>query len=80
MKKLLEFILLGIVDKPKAVKIQESKQDEVLTFTVGVAEEDMGKVIGRGGQIIKAIRTLLWVASAKSGKRVQILLEEKTKS
>ena len=78
MKKLLEFILLGIVDKPKALKIQESEQDEVLTFTVGVAAEDMGKVIGRGGQIIKAIRTLLRVASAKSGKRVQILLEEKT--
>ncbi len=79
MKKLLEFIFLGIVDKPKSLKIKESKQDEISTFTVQVAAEDMGKVIGKGGQIIKAIRNLLRLASAKSGKKVQILLEEKSK-
>lgn len=80
MKKLLEFIISLIVDKPKSVKIKETINENLITFTLSVAPEDMGKVIGREGKIIKALRTLLRVRAMKEGKGVQLVLEEIPKS
>lgn len=78
MKKLLEFIISGIVDKPKEVQIQEKEEEGLQIYNLSVAPQDMGKIIGRHGQIIRAIRNLLRVSLLKTGKRVQLLLEEKS--
>ncbi|MFZ5366312.1 MAG: KH domain-containing protein [Patescibacteria group bacterium] len=76
MKKLLEFIVCSLVDNPKEVKVSlaEDEQESILSFRV--APDDMGKVIGKGGKIIKSIRTIIHARSIKEGKRVRVILEE----
>ncbi len=76
MKALLDLIIKGIVDSPDEVKIEQSSQGGEEVFSVKVAPVDMGKVIGRNGQIIKSIRTLLRTRAFKEGKKAQIVLEE----
>lgn len=78
MKDLLEHIVTSIVDKPDEVKIDESKDETGETiFNLSVAAEDMGKIIGKEGKIIKAIRTVIRVLAIKKGERVTINLEDK---
>lgn len=75
MKDLLEEIVKSIVDKPEEVKIEEHEDTvEGTILTLSVAPEDMGKVIGKEGKIIKAIRTVIRVLAIKNGKRVTINL------
>lgn len=78
MKDLLEYIVKSIVDKPEEVKIKESL-DEFggVKLSLSVDTDDMGKVIGKEGKIIKAIRTIVRILAIKNGKRVNIELEEK---
>lgn len=77
MQKLIEFILNSIVDKPEDVEISEKETESgVINYLVKVHPDDMGKVIGRGGQIIRAIRTLLKVKAVKDKKRVFFTLQE----
>lgn len=78
MKNLLEFITKSLVDKPDEVKVDLSEKDGEIILTFSVNKEDMGKVIGKDGKIIKAIRTIIRARSIKEGKRVEINLEEKT--
>lgn len=59
MNELLEYIVKSLVSKPEAVKIEEESGDNALTFNLTVDPEDMGIVIGKSGQTIKAIRRLL---------------------
>lgn len=76
MKELLQFIVKGIVDQPDAVEINESEDGGLINLTLAVDTADMGKVIGKNGQIIRAIRTLLQTAAFKQNKRVQVILQE----
>ena len=78
MKNLLEFIIKSLVDKPDEVKVDLSEKDGEIILTFSVNKEDMGKVIGKDGKIIKPIRTIIRARSIKEGKRVEINLEEKT--
>jgi len=78
MKKLLEYIVESIVDNKEKVKVTETKGEYNETIlNLSVAEEDMGKVIGKEGKIIKAIRTIVRILAIKNGERVTINLEEK---
>lgn len=77
MGDLLKFILLSIVEKPKDITIDEKEENGLLTVDFRVAKEDMGKVIGKNGKIIKAIRTVLRIRALKMGKRVNLNLVEK---
>jgi len=79
MKKALSYIVSAIVDDPKQVKITEEKADEVINFTVTVAKEDMGKIIGKSGKVIKAIRNVVKIPAIKLGKRIYISLSENPK-
>ncbi len=75
MKNLLEFILKNLVDKPEEVKVDLKENDEVeLTFSVD--KNDIGKVIGKQGKVIKSIRNLLKVRAIKGGKNIRINLKE----
>lgn len=69
MKEAVEKIVKSLVDKPDEVIITEEPSGKNVTITVQVAEGDMGKLIGREGRTVKAIRSLLYAASQKHGKR-----------
>ena len=77
MREMVEYIVKQIVDNPEEVKVQEMKGEKVILLEISVAKEDMGKVIGKGGRIATALRTLVGAAAGKLKKRVMVeILEE----
>lgn len=76
MKKALDFIVSSIVEDAKSVKVTEEENDGIVNFTVKVAKEDMGKIIGKNGKVIKAIRNLLKIPAVKENKKIYISLLE----
>jgi len=72
MKELLELIAKSLVDNPDSVKVTEIPGDKSITLELKVAEEDMGKVIGKQGRIAKSIRTLVKAAAIHEDKRVNV--------
>ena len=69
MRELIEYIAKALVDHPDEVSINEVESERTIIFELKVDREDVGKIIGRGGRIVKAIRILLNAASAKGEKR-----------
>ncbi len=78
MKDTLQFIVASIVDNPDAVSVSEEEAEQGTQFIVTVAKEDMGKVIGKEGKIIRAIRNVMKIPAIKQGKRINISLAENT--
>lgn len=76
MKNALSYIVSSIVDNPKDIVIEESEEDGVITYTITVHSEDMGKVIGKEGKIIRAIRNVMKIPAIKQGKRISVSLAE----
>jgi predicted RNA-binding protein YlqC (UPF0109 family) len=76
MKDTLLFIITSIVEKPDKVSVTEEEADGVINFTVTVDKEDMGKIIGKGGKVIKAIRNVLKIPAIKNNKKIFISLSE----
>jgi predicted RNA-binding protein YlqC (UPF0109 family) len=72
MKEILETIILSLVDNKDAVQINELDEEKSVVFEVKVAEEDMGKVIGRQGRLAKSIRTLVKSIAGKEHKKVTV--------
>ena len=74
MKELLEQIARGLVDDPDSVSVTEDEPDErgIIVYHLHVAENDMGRVIGKQGRIAKAIRTVVKARATKDGTRVQV--------
>jgi hypothetical protein len=69
---LLLFLARSLVDEPEKVEVEGRETDSKVDLTLRVAPDDVGKVIGRGGRIVKAIRTVLKAASVKANKRVNV--------
>jgi len=69
---LLEHVAKQLVDDPTGVVITESRDGDFLKLHLAVAEADVGKVIGRGGRIAKAIRALLKVMATRDGSKVSL--------
>ena len=69
MKEAVEKIIKALVDNADAVEVREEAGDKSTVISVRVAEGDMGRIIGREGRTIKAIRSILYGASQKLGKR-----------
>jgi len=69
MQEFLEYVVKGLVEEPEAVQIDSADRDGVTVFKMRVHPSDMGKVIGKQGNTINAIRALLQVGSAKAGTR-----------
>ena len=61
-----------LVDDPAQIKIQETEDRHGRVLTLEVAEEDRGRIVGRGGKTAQAIRTLLSVFSMKYGERIKL--------
>ncbi|MBA3335332.1 MAG: KH domain-containing protein [Acidobacteria bacterium] len=69
MKEAVEKIISALVDEKEAVEVSEESGGRAHVIKVCVAESDMGRIIGREGKTIKAIRSLLFFAGQKHGKR-----------
>lgn len=76
-KELIEYIVIALVDYPDDVVVREVTGEKVVIIELSVAEADFGKVIGRYGRTLKAIRTLLYTAGLKANKKVILELLEK---
>ena len=72
MEELIQFIAESIVDNPSEVSVNRIENDNSITVELSVADEDMGKVIGKRGRIAKAIRTVVNAAAAKEGTKVKV--------
>ena len=74
LKELAEYLVKAIVDYPDQVQINELESARSTVLELKVAPEDIGHVIGKGGRMINAIRTILNGAAAKIGKRATLEL------
>ncbi|MCH7553419.1 MAG: KH domain-containing protein [Chloroflexi bacterium] len=72
MKELIEYIAKTIADNPEQVSVTETEEDGRVIIRLEVATEDKGKIIGRQGRVVQAMRTLLRVAAVKQGTRVNL--------
>lgn len=73
MKDLLVYLAKALVEQPDAVEVeQEQREDETIVYKLHVAENDMGRVIGKQGRIAKALRTTMKAAANRKGLRVEV--------
>ena len=73
MAELVEYLARQLVDDPAAVRVEEEEREGATVFTLHVAQEDIGKVIGRQGRVARALRAV--VRAGASRQRQRMLLE-----
>ncbi len=78
MTELVELIVKQFVTVPEKFRILTADEGDSVTLTVVLADEDMGKVIGKQGRIAKAIRTIVKAASAKDSKHYNVEIVEES--
>jgi predicted RNA-binding protein YlqC (UPF0109 family) len=76
MQDLIDFIARSLVDDPTQVQVSEGRRGSATEVRLRVSKEDMGRVIGKGGRVANAMRTLLRVAAAREGKRATLNIVE----
>ena len=72
MKDLTQFLIKNLADHPDQASVQDSEADGTVTLKLVVAEEDKGKIIGKKGKVIKAIRALVASAGAKDSLKTVV--------
>ena len=72
MRDLVEFLARALVEDPEAVQVEEVEENDDLVLEVTVGPEDLGRLIGKGGRVANAIRTVAKAASARSDRRVLV--------
>jgi uncharacterized protein len=73
VRDLLEFLTRSLVENPEAVQVTEAEEiDGEVVLEVEVADDDLGRVIGRGGRIANALRSVMKAAAAREDKRVVV--------
>ncbi|HMA27360.1 MAG: KH domain-containing protein [Solirubrobacterales bacterium] len=73
MRELLEFLARSLVENPDAVEVTEVEEiDGEVVLELEVAEDDLGRVIGRGGRVANALRTVMKAAATREEKRVVV--------
>jgi len=72
MKDLVEYIARKLVEHPDQVEVTSTEAEGMLNLTLKVADSDKGKVIGKGGKVIKAIRALVGVSCEKAGTKAAV--------
>ncbi|MEK7551581.1 MAG: KH domain-containing protein [Patescibacteria group bacterium] len=76
MKDALHYLVSSIVEKEEAVGITQTEENGVLNFVIKVDNEDMGRIIGKNGKVIKAIRNVMKIPAMKNNKKVFISLAQ----
>jgi predicted RNA-binding protein YlqC (UPF0109 family) len=76
MKELIEFVAKGLVDKPEDVAIEQRVEGDTTVLELRVSKEDYGKIIGKQGRTIKALRTLVSASCAKQGLKFSLEVVE----
>jgi len=69
LEKLVLYVTKQLVDKPENVSVTETQADQAIILKLHVDQEDRGKVIGKEGKMVRALRTLVHAAAIKEGKR-----------
>ena len=76
LNELVTFIARSLVDSPEKVEVREVAGEQTAVLELKVAQEDLGKIIGKQGKTAKAIRTILGAAAAKMRKRAVLEILE----
>ena len=76
LEGLVEFVAQSLVDQPTKVDVNKYQRGNTVQLELHVAKQDMGRVIGKGGRVANSIRTLLNVAAAREGNRVNLDIVE----
>ena len=77
MKDTSQFIVSSIVDNPDAVSIDEKQADSITNFIITVDPNDIGKVIGKEGKVIRSIRNIMKIKALKLGLRINVTIADK---
>jgi predicted RNA-binding protein YlqC (UPF0109 family) len=72
LKGLVEYVARALVDKPTSVKVDEVQDGNTTVYELEVDEEDIGKVIGRQGRVVRGLRALVKAAATRKGTRVDL--------
>ena len=75
-EQLIEFIAKSLVDHPEAVRLEESTDDRGTVLNLTVAQDDVGKVVGKHGRIVRAMRTLMAACSDRRRGRVSLSIRD----
>ena len=75
MKELAEFLIRKLADNPEQALVEESDAAGTVTFKLVVADEDKGRIIGKKGKVIRAIRALVAAAGAKDHKKTMVEID-----
>ena len=73
---MLEYVAKGLVDKPDEVRVVKTERDGAVLFELHVAPDDVGKVIGRQGRVVRALRTLVRAAGGRANQRALLEIVE----
>jgi predicted RNA-binding protein YlqC (UPF0109 family) len=74
--ELVEYLARRLVERDDQVEVEEVEEDDALVIRLHVASEDLGRVIGRGGRIARALRTLVRAGGAHGDRRVLLEIVE----
>lgn len=81
MKGLVEYVARALVDRPEAVELTVTPQEGVMLYELKVSPEDIGKIIGRDGRTVNALRTVLASAAQKKGEKARLeVLDDRRKA
>jgi predicted RNA-binding protein YlqC (UPF0109 family) len=72
MQEMLLFLTRALVENPDAVQVEEIEEDGDLVYEITVAEDDLGRVIGKGGRVANALRTVAKAAAVREDRRVLV--------
>ena len=72
MRELVEYLTRSLVSEPDAVNVEEVEAGRVLVYEVSVAEDDVGKIIGRGGRTVSSLRTVMRAVASSQDERVLV--------
>lgn len=72
MKELVEYLVKSLADHPEEVSLKEYEEDDTILMELKIAPDDVGKIIGKSGNTINAIRTVVQAAASSHKKRVKL--------
>ena len=72
MKDLVEYLVKSLADHPEEVSLQEHEEDDTIFMELKISPDDLGKIIGKSGNTINAIRTVVQAAASSHKKRIKL--------